>query len=329
MTPRFTTLRVAAAAAVAIALAGCHGWLAEPDTTADAARAPLMANLTDGSDAPVDIATIMETMNAALEAEGADYRVGIAEYITNGEGGEAGNTVLSRVVGNKHLGQDFIPGDPRRNAWSGVTAAGAVDNITYAIDRTGDAVPPSGGLTGAQTDAAIVRAVSSWENVSCSSIGLTRNPEGTTDIGRVAFLNGLGGSLAIVADVQHAGWRDINFAGGILGVTFTFIFVNAGLPTDVDGNGLLDAAFREIYFDPSFSWRDNGVNNIDVETVALHEFGHGISQAHFGTVALKNDGRLQASPRASMNALYSSPFRELAGTDIGGHCSNWSAWPNN
>jgi hypothetical protein len=151
----------------------------------------------------------------------------------------------------------------------------------------------------------------------------------------VAAQNGLGGSFATVADVQHAGWRDINFASGILGVTFTFVFgSNVGtppvfVPSDIDNNGLADVALREIYYDPSFSWADNGVANIDVESVAVHEAGHGLSQGHFGKVWLKNDESLMTSPRAVMNALYASPFRNLAGSDIAGHCSNWASWPNN
>jgi len=99
--------------------------------------------------------------------------------------------------------------------------------------------------------------------------------------------------------------------------------------TDIDGNGKGDTAFREIYYDPSFAWKDDGVSNVDVETVALHEAGHGLSQGHFGKVFLKNDGSVQASPRAVMNAFYLRPQRSLLGTDNGGHCSNWAAWPNN
>ena len=55
--------------------------------------------------------------------------------------------------------------------------------------------------------------------------------------------------------------------------------------------------------------------------------GHGLSQGHFGTVSIKVDGSLMASPRAVMDALFSAPYRDLAGTDEGGHCSNWSSWP--
>jgi hypothetical protein len=277
------------------------------------------------------LASMMDNMNLALAASGANYRTAIAEYVTDGTGGDAGGTVLAKNVGNKRLTADFVPNDPNRAAWSGAPGGGS-DDITYAIDQTGDALPVFGGLLGAATTAAIDRAMATWESVNCSNLPITKNPDLGLDIGVVAFLNGLGGSPSVVADVQHAGWRDINFAGGILGVTFTFIFVDDdGNPVDQDNNGLADVAFREIYYDPSFGWADDGVddNDIDVESVAVHEAGHGLSQAHFGTVRLKNDGSLKASPRAVMNALYAAPFRDLTGTDNGGHCSNWANWPNN
>ena len=132
-----------------------------------------------------------------------------------------------------------------------------------------------------------------------------------------------------------AGWRDIDFGPGILGATFTFGFTDgprcAAIPTfsDVDGNGKCDAAFREIYYDPSFNWADDGVTNFDVEAVALHEAGHGLSQAHFGNIFIKNDGSLLRAPAAVMNPFILDQTRTLLGTDEGGHCSNWAEWPNN
>jgi hypothetical protein len=266
----------------------------------------------------------LDGINEVLAAKGMNYRVAAAEYITASGSQEAGNTVLSKIVGNKQLGHDFVPDDARRT-WS----ADDGNTITYAIDTTNDAIPFGGGLSAAETDAAIESATNTWRDVNCSDLGLTRNPDFGLDIGVVAFINGLGGSPFILADVQHGGFREVNYAGGVIGVTHTFVFTDGGVPTDIDNNGKADVAFREINYDPSWIWADDGVANIDVETVALHELGHGLSQGHFGKVMIKNNTALKASPRAVMNALYTGPYAELAGTDNGGHCSNWGEWPNN
>ena len=327
------------AAVAGLAFTACSETTVTKPNIGARGSAPLMdigGEATSGT-AAEELVAVMDAVNTSLEAQGADYRVAIAEFITAAGSGEAGGTVLSKITGNKQLTGDFVPFDQRR-AWSG-PASGAIDNITFAIDQsvnasgTVDAVPPTGGLTAAQTTAAIVRAMTTWEAVTCSTLGLTRVSSGPIDLGVVAAQNRLGGSGFVAADLQHAGWRDINFAGGVLGVTFTFIFgQNVGsppvfVPSDVDNNGKADVAFREIYYDPSWNWADDGVADIDVESVAVHEAGHGLSQGHFGKVWLKNDGTLDASPRAVMNALYAAPFRNLAGTDAAGHCSIWQTWP--
>jgi hypothetical protein len=322
MTPQLS-LRGVVASVMICGLAACDEPTSHTPSMNETPNPSLAA-----AEAEAGLVSMMDNANLALASDGQGYRIAKAEYVTKPTGEDFGGTVLAKDVGNKQLADDFVPFDVNRE-WSG-PVGGSNDNITYAVDRTGDAVPVFGGLSGAQTDAAIVRAMNSWEAVNCSQLDLTRNADFGLDIGLVAFLNGLGGSPFVFADVQHAGWRDINFAGNILGVTFTFIFIDdAGNPLDQDGDGRIDVAFREIYYDPSFSWADDGVNDIDVESVALHEAGHGQSQAHFGKVWLKNDGSLKASPRAVMNALYAEPFRNLAGTDNGGHCSNWANWPNN
>jgi hypothetical protein len=104
------------------------------------------------------LASILDNMNLALAASGAKYRAAIAEYVTDGSGGDAGGTVLAKNVGNKRLTADFVPNDPNRADWSGAPGGGS-DDITYAIDQTGDAVPVFGGLSGAATTAAIDRAM--------------------------------------------------------------------------------------------------------------------------------------------------------------------------
>lgn len=330
-----------AAAALSIALVACQ----DGSTAPDEVGTPMFRRQAS-SDAANAIAAMMDQANLALEAQGAGYRVAMAEYVT-GDGDEAGATVISKDVGNKQLGFDFVPFDTRRagtpitnGGWSG-SVGGPNDDITYAVDASGtdaggvlDAIPPIGGLSAAATDAAIDRAMATWDAETCSNLPITRNPDFGVDIGIVAFINGLGGSPFALADVQHAGWRDINFGGGVLGATFTFGFIDVTqLPaivfTDIDNNGKLDAALREIYYDPSFNWADDGVTNFDVEAVALHEAGHGLSQAHFGNLFFKNDGSLLRAPAAIMNPFILGQTRTLLGTDVGGHCSNWAQWPNN
>ena len=68
----------------------------------------------------------------------------------------------------------------------------------------------------------------------------------------------------------------------------------------------------------------------DVETIALHEAGHGLSQAHFGTAFIDNgSGQLHFAPRAVMNAAYSGIQNSIDQTDNAGHCSIWANWNNN
>src|SRR5690606_11455656 len=131
--------------------------------------------------------------------------------------------VLQKDLGNKRLGADFVPNDPRR-VWSGAPG-GITDNITYAIDQV-DAQPLSPGVTAAETNAAIDASMATWDAQTCSDLGLTQVSDGGVDLGYIAALNGLGGSFSIAADVQHAGFRDINFAGGVLGATFTLVFID-------------------------------------------------------------------------------------------------------
>ena len=104
-----------------------------------------------------------------------------------------------------------------------------------------------------------------------------------------------------------------------------------GDPTDIDHDGKPDVAFREIYYNDGFFWGINATAYpvFDVQTVALHEAGHGLSQNHFGKafLTLKN-GKIHFSPRTVMNAAYSGLQQKLTGTDKAGHSSIWSSWPN-
>ncbi|MEB2779593.1 hypothetical protein [Algoriphagus persicinus] len=262
----------------------------------------------------------MASINESLAAH--SLQLGKIEYY--GADG-AGNTVFFNDRGNKQLDADFVPGDLRRGGFS---------DIAYALDGTEGAT--TSGLSQAQTDEAILRAMNTWDNISCSKgLELTSLGASPFDLGYVEALvtSGAEGSF-FFTDIMHSGFNttvaDAVFGPGsnVLGVTFTFLWLDGIEPTDIDNNGKDDVAFRDIYYNDAFSWADG--SNIDVETVVLHETGHGLSQAHFGELFLSEaNDKFHFSPRAVMNAGYTGIQTNIGKTDQASHCSNWGAWPNN
>ncbi len=265
---------------------------------------------------------IVNDINTELKNKGISIQLNAMEYYSS-DG--IGNTVYFNNRGNKQLLADFVPNDPRRGGYS---------EIGYAYDGTEGAT--ASGLTQADTNGAILSAMNTWDNVACSS-GLELYNLGETpfDLGYVQALLGLGGNFGFT-DVMHSGFGtevvEAIFGPGsnVLGVTFTFLWTDdiTGEFTDVDNNNKDDVAFRDIYYNDAFSWAIGA--NIDVETVALHESGHGLSQAHYGKL-FQNDGngKFHFAPRAVMNAGYTGIQRSIGGTDEAGHCSIWAQWPYN
>jgi hypothetical protein len=297
----------------------------------------------EGVRAALDIANIQ------LAAIGARTRISQVEWLTRSDTGLVGQTVFFSNPGNKQLSAAFVPGDSRR---------GGRTNILYLVDQSdGEAV---GGLTNADTEAAIDRAAASWNDVACSNIPIEKARDTGVDPDTADFFFG-GGDLGTInlgpvtgVDIVHGG-----FAGAalfdavtpgcvpgsltrpcgsvfILGLTFTEVFVDDdGNPTDVNNDGKLDVAFREIFYNNSdpdangvtIPWRIDAFP--DVESVALHEFGHGLSQAHFGQAFLTNaNDKVHFAPLAVMNAGSDRVSQQLLGADVAGHCSIWGSWPN-
>jgi hypothetical protein len=229
------------------------------------------ATTSQGSTAD-EFMVLMKNVNPELQAGNAAYSLHSAEFLTPDNVSEVGQTVFFNDR-TKQLGAHFVPFDPRR---------GGRGYITYTVDQTEG---PIYGPTAADTTAAIDRAMATWNAVHCSTIPITKLPDIMgLDIGLVETQLGLPGQRPFfLADITHAGWLPASkLPFNVIGVTFTFIFVDpaTGAPTDIDNNGKLDVAFRETYYNDRFFWSING--DVDVETVALHESGHGLSQDHFG-----------------------------------------------
>jgi hypothetical protein len=274
-------------------------------------------------------------IDKALARDGVNARLYTVEYITSPESGHYGGTIFARNVGNKQLPADWVPGDPNRYG---------VNDIYWTTDQVN--LPSS--VFPADMNAAIDSAMNTWDQVHCSTIPLTKINDFGTDWGYVQYLLGFGGVPGWLADFTHAGWLRAEFfdaieeegSSFILGVTFTFIWRDGfGMPTDIDGNKKLDVAFRETYYNDSFEWSVDAPEwfeePVDVETIVLHESGHGLSQAHFGKMFIDASQteppysitHLHFAPRAVMNSVYWGTLRELQKSDVGGHCSIWASWP--
>ncbi len=276
---------------------------------------------------PVDDSPVFMDFPGGNSARGrvgnsGDYAVLMAEYITAGESDQVGRTVFFSDVGNKRLSADFVP----------ELSLDGTPDVSYYVDES----RASADLDVAITTAAIDRAMSTWDNVTCSELGLNKVPYSPgISTGYISALLGFGGSFAYTADLVHAGWLPAQFfdfiapggSGFILGVTFTIVFTDGnGNPVDTNNDGRSDVAWREIYYNDAFLWRDGAT--YDVETIALHEAGHGLSQAHFGKAFVDAaNNKLHFAPRAVMNAAYSGVQTTISATDNGGHCSNWGSWP--
>jgi len=262
----------------------------------------------------------MQQMNYQLRATGLHIAVEQVNFITIGQGRPENRIHQS--------GERWVANDARRFADG--------TNITYLVDQSDGAT--SSGLTSAQTEAALDAALSTWNGDKClKKTNIIKRADSGADPDIVDGLFGFGGiGTPFLADIVEAGWLPPAFfdaiggpggGNGILAVTFSFIFIDDfGNPTDINNDHYLDTAFAEVYYNDNFGapgpragnpW---GINTplpaIDVETVGLHENGHGLGLGHFGP-----------PPDAVMNPVYAGIRHTPLPTDNAGMCAVWASWP--
>jgi hypothetical protein len=283
-----------------------------------------------------EVASSLEGGSLAKTSDYSGHTVvlGYAETITDPASGEEGRVIwFQNDLGNGQLGHDFVYNDPRRASFNG-GEAGITYGVKTGFESSDDNLTDQIGW--------LHESIDVWDRENCADMILSENPVNANSPGLVEnFFNGGGIDLGLVeADLTQIGFlgQGVIFPPGTstLGVTYTLFWADAdGNLTDIDGNGKIDVALREIYYNDQYDWADNGLEGtqpdgtrlFDFPTVAIHEVGHGFSSAHFGNIGVK-DGFLFAKPRTVMNAIYGGIQRDLTGRDVGGHCSNWSQWPN-
>lgn len=246
--------------------------------------------------------TIMLSSNDGLRAQGMDYIVQQIDYFHRD-----GSRASARLYQKEFR---WVPADGRRGSKDA--------SLAVMFDEANGGTPAIG--TSAVSNA-ISRALDTWAADSCLSG--TPLSEAVYTGGDVTVFDGLAGSGTIGdpfgADIVVAGFsQDISalFGPDTVAFSVTFIFVDgAGVPTDVDGDGRMDTAHNEIYFNPSFDWTVNRNDaGTDIETTALHELGHALGLGHFG-----------APPESVMNPVYGGVQRGLFPIDHAALCLVYGA----
>ena len=206
-------------------------------------------------------------LNANLEARGEDIRVLKMELLGSGDGLNMGRTVLAKDVGNKQLGADWVPNDPRRLSGS--------PGLVYAIDG----VETTFDLPVFDQFDRVRFGFEEWDTLGCSNIGITEIDGGVVpaNIGFIGALVGAGDIPFFGADLVHAGFKSnpqiLGFdPNGTIAANFTFVFTSGGVATDIDNNGRNDVALKETYYNDLFTYTDDQSGaGIDLATVALNQ----------------------------------------------------------
>jgi len=281
---------------------------------------------------------VFEDINESLKNKG--YEIAQVEFYTaiNSAADIANIDALSilPVAGassdDYRTGFRFIPGDSRRDSRTNLSY---VTVSEFSTSANGIA---SEGIFDAMYDI--------WENeTNCNNVSIDKQVFDLTSEGLPSSILGFGGTApqGPIADHNIIGFlpsflfEAIGAPPGVLAVNFSFAFLDEeGNRTDSNNDGKFDTSHTETWFNDAVTWSlDGAPGTTDINSVALHEFGHSVGHGHSGVLlaSFDEDGQftgefLQFSPTNVMNAAYIGiPKTDLSGDDNSIYCENFSAWP--
>ncbi|MEM1003133.1 MAG: matrixin family metalloprotease [Bacteroidota bacterium] len=233
------------------------------------------------------------------------------------------------------LSSRWLPNDANRN-WNADGNGEDIDYMSFTPFAIANGQIPVEGLYDQLYDV--------WENDGfCNTVTIDKN---TYDLsmGNPSLILDLGPGFPTAADpltdinvmgfIPGVIFEDLLGSENILGVAFSFVFIDENGDPVSTTRGKEDKAYAEIWFNDDFTWSFGPANGIDLESVVLHEFGHSLNLGHFGILqAFEQNGEiidLKYYPEAVMNALYIGEARNvLRDTDKGNFCEAWGSWPWN
>jgi hypothetical protein len=275
-----------------------------------------------------EVSDELASWNRELSRARVPFMVGKVELLADPNREPAGGRTLFASHHVLRLDTRWVPGDPRRYAEG--------DDLTYMVST--DRGASASGLTASETEAALDRALATWQEQTCSKLRLVKRAEGgdPTIVDGILQMGAFGDPY--LADIAVGGFMPPAFfnrlapGGGnfILAATITMIYVDSHRrPVDENGDGRYDTAVKEIYFNDAFPWTLDDPAGRDLETVALHETGHALGLGHFGHLFItERNGTVHSSPHAVMNAIYQGVLREPTGTDRAAYCGTYATWPH-
>lgn len=318
-----------ALAGVAITLLACVACARESTAPATVPASPTLSVSNDDGDA-VGVSQYFADANRRALASGARVAVSRAELLVSADAPLKIPRIIFANDRELRLDSRWVPRDLRRLSTDAT--------LTYAVFA-----PFAVATVGGAAEAAFDASFATWNAVGCSNMRVRKKALAPGQLPSF-ILTG----LFPPADINDIGFVpgpffDLIFGAGasqfIIGVTITFTFIQVGpngpildangnpIPTDIDGDGRGDTAFKEVWFNDALPYSTTGAaGRIDIESAALHEHGHTLELGHFGKITGDpKTGKLQASPRAVMNAVILGTLRSPLGTDSGALCGNYGS----
>jgi hypothetical protein len=276
-----------------------------------------------------EVSPALDSINRSLAARGLNVQIERAEFVVaNKAGAAASGQVVFANDRAKRLETRWVANDERRAADG--------DHINWLVVDPFMGANTSAGFQ--DVTASVASAFDTWDNQTCTTLNIDERQWGGTTFPSAIL------DFGIPSDPFEANINIIGYLPGslfdavlgtgasqsVLGVTFTFVFINPDqTATDINHDGRDDTAFKEMWFNNDFTWTTSGQgDDIDVETVALHEIGHAFEMGHFGKIfGTLGNLKLHVAPRAVMNAVILGALRSPLGTDNAAFCGNWASWP--